>query len=86
MELIFSEKAESDLDEMDNAIRKLFKKHFEKIIQITPKRHLRFGLPFFVEEVTRQARLVYDFQNDTCQIIRCFATHKEYERWYKSYK
>lgn len=86
MELIFSEKAERDLESMDNAVRALFRKHAEKIMQNPAKRHLRFGLPFWTEEVTHQARLVYKLDSNACYILRCFATHKEYERWYKSYK
>jgi len=86
MKVFFSEKAEAELDEMDKSQRKIFIKHAEKIAQIPPKRHLRFGLPFNVEEVTRQARMVYEIKKDACYILRCFKTHKEYERWYKSFK
>ncbi len=86
MEAVFSEKAEKELDDADTSLRKLFLKHAEKIASIPPGRHLRFGLPFNVEEVTRQARIVYHIENDTCHILHCFRTHKEYERWYKSFK
>jgi len=51
-----------------------------------PRRHLRFGIPYHVEDVTKQARLVYDIRKDTLYVVHCFATHKEYEKWYKSFK
>jgi len=86
MKTEFSEKAEKELDEMDKSLRKLFIKHGEKITAMPPKRHLRFGLPFNVEEVTRQARMVYNIDEETCYILHCFKNHKEYERWYKSFK
>ena len=80
-----SKKAEKELDVMEKALRKLFIKHAEKISQMPPKRHLKFGMPFNVEEVTRQARLVYNIEQEKCYILHCFSTHKEYERWYKQY-
>lgn len=86
MNVVFSEKAKKELDDIDQSLRKLFIKHTEKIITMPLKRHMRFGLPYNVEEVTKQARIIYNFEGDTCYILRCFKTHKEYERWYKSFK
>lgn len=86
MRIIFSDRAEKELDSMDKSLRKLFVQHAEKIAAMPPRRHLRFGLPFTVEEVTRQARIVYRMEDNTCSILQCFCTHKEYERWYKSFK
>ncbi|HLC93062.1 MAG TPA: hypothetical protein VJH23_05130 [archaeon] len=71
---------------MDNALRKMFLSHVEKIMANPKQRHMRHGLPFFVEEVTGNARMVYNFEGETIYILRCFAAHKEYEKWYKSYK
>lgn len=87
MELVFYEDARIDLKQMDGTLREFFRKHVEKISKMPPRRHLRFGVPYNVEDVTKQARLVYSYKNDeTLLIIRCFTTHKEYEKWYKSYK
>jgi hypothetical protein len=86
MKIVFSEKAEKELDDTDQSLKRLFIKHAEKIALMPPRRHLRFGLPFNVEEVTRQARIVYNIEEDACFILHCFKTHKEYERWYKSFK
>ncbi|MFA4855526.1 MAG: hypothetical protein WC634_02995 [archaeon] len=82
----FSEKAETELDKMDKSLQELFIKHAEKISQIPQTRHLRFGLPFNVEEVTMQARMVFQKDEETVYILHCFKSHKEYERWYKSFK
>ena len=86
MKIVFSEKAEKELDDTDQNLRKLFIKHAEKIASMPPRRHLRFGLPFNVEKVTRQARIVYNTEEDICYILHCFKTHKEYERWCKSFE
>lgn len=86
MKIVYTPQAEEQVDKMDTGIRRLFFKHIEKIVKLPLKRPLRFGIPFNVEEVTHQARLVYEFENDACYIIRCFSIHKEYEKWYKSYK
>lgn len=86
MKIEFSEKAEKELEKMDNSMVKLFFKHAKKVAKMPPRRHMRFGLPFNVEEVTRQARMVYNIEGDTCYVLHCFKNHKEYERWYKSFK
>ena len=86
MKILFSEKAEKELDAMEQSLRSLFIKHTEKIASMPLRRHLRFGLPFNVETVTKQARTIYNIEKDICYILHCFSTHKEYERWYKSFK
>jgi len=80
-----SDLALMDLEDMDNSLKKFFVKHIEKIANMPPRRHMRFGLPWYKEEVTKQARLVYDEDEQTLRIIRCFALHKEYEKWYKTF-
>jgi mRNA-degrading endonuclease RelE of RelBE toxin-antitoxin system len=81
----YTPQAENDLDEMDDATYDLFDKHMDKIARMPPRRHLRFGIPMHVEEVG-QGRILYQVKNDTIYILRCFKTHKEYEKWYKSLK
>jgi len=84
--VVFTETADADLRDADANLRKFFIKHVEKISRQLPARHLRFGVPYFVEEVTRQTRLVYEVKNDTIFVVRCFANHKDYEKWFKSFK
>ena len=83
--MLFSENAERELDEMDKALRAMFIKHVEKLQEMPPRRHLKFGMPYNVEDVTKQARMVYTMKDDTLYILRCFNSHKEYEAWYKSF-
>ncbi len=86
MDVRFSKKAEAELDAMDNSLRKRFLKHAEKVGEMPPGKHLKHGLQENVEKVTKQARFVYTFKEETCYILRCFKTHKEYEHWYTSFR
>ncbi len=83
MAILFTKKAEADFGRLDNGVRFLFRKHMEKLMQMPPRRHLRHGNPFFCENVVEQARLVYQVDGENILIIRCFCTHKEYDRWFR---
>jgi len=85
MKIIFEKQATKDFLSFDKALQEFFRKHINKLSSMPPRRHLRFGLPFHVENVTKQARFVFAEENDTLYVIRCFASHKEYERWYQSF-
>jgi mRNA-degrading endonuclease RelE of RelBE toxin-antitoxin system len=80
--IVFKDEALDDLEEMGGAILEKFDKHFDKLLSMPPGRHLKHGLPYCVDNVG-QGRIIYTFDNDTLFIIRCFATHKDYEKWYK---
>jgi len=67
-------------------MRIFFKLHIEKLAQMPPRRHLKFGIPYHVEDVTKQARLIYEIEGSTIYVVRCFTKHKDYEKWYNSYK
>ena len=86
MAITLSTAAERDMDRIDQYLRKIFYSHFKKVQRMPPRRHLLFGLPFNVEKVTSNARFVYTIDGGTLSVQRCFATHKEYEKWYKSFK
>jgi hypothetical protein len=86
MQVSFSEKAKMDFARMDRGAREIFYSHIEKLERITPRRHLRFGVPFFVENVGGQGRVVLAFGDNELIVVRCFTTHKEYEKWYKSFR
>jgi len=78
-----SKDAECELESMDSTLMLMFVRHIEKVSNMPPRRHLRFGNPHFVEKVTKSARFAYRIENETVYVVRCFATHKEYENWYK---
>lgn len=86
MRISYLEEAVRDLEESDRELRLYFKQHIEKMAKMPPRRHMKFGVPYHVEDVTRQARLIYELDGGTLYIIRCFTRHKDYEKWYKSFK
>jgi len=86
MDIRIFETAEKELEKIANPLNKQFGKHIIKVSLKETNRHLKKGLPFFVENVTKQARLIYYIEEEIIFVMHCFATHKEYEKWYKSYK
>jgi hypothetical protein len=62
---------------------------FKKILQLQTgilSRHLKHGFPHFVEEVGGY-RVCYKQYDSIGVRMICFAgSHKDYEKWYKSYR
>lgn len=86
MEPDWSDESKSDMKAFERKLQGFFITHVEKLCRMPPRRHLKHGLPFFVEDVTKQARFVYIEEGDFLRVIRCFPTHKEYERWLNSFR
>jgi hypothetical protein len=86
MELVFSDSAGREMEDLEQELQSLFIKHFEKMKMKSHRKHLKYGIPCHVEKVTKQARIVYHVKGDLIYVLHLFASHKEYERWYKSYK
>lgn len=82
----FTDEGRQDFLALEKQLQVFFKKHIEKLLQMPPRRHLKFGVPHNVEDVTRQARMVYNIENETLFVVKCFATHNEYEKWYAQFK
>ena len=82
MEVSWSDESKKDMKAFEKKLQGFFLHHLDKLAKMPPRRHMKHGLPWHVEDVTRQARLVYEEEGNTLNVIRCFATHKEYERWY----
>lgn len=78
--------AEKELEKIANPLNAQFGKHIEKIASQETSRHMKHCLPYFTENVTKQARIIYYFEEKTIYVMHCFKNHKEYERWYKSFK
>jgi len=83
MAILFTDEGERDFGALDNSVRVKFIKHFEKLPAMPPRRHLKGGNPYFCENVTEQARIVFQKVGEDLRIVHCFATHKEYEKWYR---
>jgi phage-related protein len=86
MELIFSDSARRGMVDLNQDLKSLFIKHLEKMQDVPPRKYMKYGTPCHVEKVTKLARIVYDIKGEQLYVLHCFATHKEYERWYESYK
>ncbi len=86
MALVFSGGAKKELENLPQDLIVLFMRHFEKMQETPPRKHLKHGIPCHVEKVTKQARIVYALEGEDIYIFHCFKGHKEYERWYNSYK
>jgi hypothetical protein len=86
MELVFSDSAAKELAGMQQDMKSVFLLHLEKIQSRPPRRHMKHGIPCHVENVTKQAGIIYEIGKDRMCILHCFTSHKEYEHWYSSYK
>jgi len=86
MELVFSDSARKELAEMQQDMKLVFLTHLEKIQFRPPRKHMKHGIPCHVENVTKQARIIYEIREDRMYILHCFTSHKDYEHWYSSYK
>ena len=86
MELVFSDSAKKELESLAHELKALFLKHIEKMPEAPPRKHMKHGVPCHAEKVTKQARIIYNIKRDQIYILHCFGGHKEYERWYTSYK
>ena len=81
-----SDQEMQEIEKTANPLNRLFGKHIEKRSSKETKRHLKRGLPYLTENVTKLARIIYYVEEETVYILHCFKNHKEYERWYKSFK
>jgi hypothetical protein len=86
MEVVFSDEAERDFLALERQLQVYFRQHLLKLVRMPPRRHMGKGLPFQVENVTGQARFVYEEKEGVLRVIRCFVLHKEYEAWYSAFK
>lgn len=77
----------SDLKKLDDKTRDQIFSRIQKIVsEDISRKHLKYGLPYFVEKITNSSRLIYKIEEDEKLIIidRFFSKHKNYERWYKN--
>ena len=86
MELVFLDTAGKELAGMQQDMRSVFLRHLEKLQSRPPRKHMKHGIPCHVENVTKQARIIYEIRDSRMYIVHCFSSHKEYEHWYSSYK
>lgn len=81
MQVIISNDAYKDIGKFASDLKKQIYSHFIKISQEgLSRKHLHYGLPYFVDKIGYFGRIVYDIQDNKIFIIRIFNDHKEYER------
>lgn len=76
----FKDEARDQLKALDGSVRSHFWKHILKISRLPPRRHLKHGRPYFVDNVG-QGRITYGYEDGLLIINGCFATHKDYDKW-----
>ena len=86
MELVFSDSARKELESLPEEMAAHFLKHLEKMQEMPPRKHMKYGIPCHVEKVTKQARIVFNIEEGYIYILHCVGSHEEYERWYGSYR
>jgi mRNA-degrading endonuclease RelE of RelBE toxin-antitoxin system len=78
----YSPAAKSEFDRLDGSVRIIFAKHLKKMETHLPQHSLKGGKRYSIEQVG-QGRIACEIQDDTISVLHFFATHKEYEKWYK---
>lgn len=69
-------------ERLPNEIKPRIAKKMRQILRGLPGRHLRKGLPYFVEEVG-QYRIAYrSFEDRQARRFYFVGNHKDYEAWY----
>jgi mRNA-degrading endonuclease RelE of RelBE toxin-antitoxin system len=59
MQLVFSDSAKKELENLPEELIDKFLKHLEKMQEMPPRKHMKYVVPCHVEKVTRQARIIY---------------------------
>ena len=85
MNIELSDSTKARFKELDGSLRPLFVKHFRKLAANPKGRHLQHGFKDYTEEVTKQARIIYNFDENTIYILRCCVTYKEYMQEIEKY-
>jgi len=69
-------------ENLPNHVKIRVSKKIKNILEEPKKRHLRFGLDYFVAEAG-QYRITYKINDDNNTVEFYFVgNHKEYEKWY----
>ena len=84
--IFFSDILKKEFLKLDNSLQIQFKKAILKLKENPLRKHLKYGIPNHVINVSKQSRIIYEIESDDIIILHCFSNHKDYENWYKSYK
>lgn len=81
--IFFTPEFKKDFNKLDKQFQILLYKKIKKISLLSSNKHLKHGLPYFVEKSVDGSRLVYTITDNKLTIIRFFKIHKEYIKWLK---
>ncbi|MFH0906463.1 MAG: hypothetical protein V1824_03945 [archaeon] len=85
--LEFTEEFEKEYNKLDLFLRKkIYNKALELLEPDISRKHLKYGLPYFVLKIDKSSRLIYNLESNKVICIKYFNTHKEYEKWFKTYR
>ncbi len=82
-------KFNKDFSKQDRNTQLNIYQHIKKIKSMGfSKKHLKYGLPFFVEKISSSSRLLYSIIRDKkmIYILRFFKNHKNYTRYLNKFK
>ena len=74
-------RAHEQLANMGNSTKLIFAKHLAKLEALAPRKFLS-GSNIGVEKAG-QGMIVCPVGEDEIKVLRIFATHKEYEKWFR---
>ncbi len=79
--VVFNDKAKEEFANLDGSVKPVFSKHIKKLETVPPRKFLKGSC--LAAEIVGQGRIVCEVEGDLVRIRHVFATHKEYERWFK---
>jgi mRNA-degrading endonuclease RelE of RelBE toxin-antitoxin system len=76
---------DKNLRDFDKGVQQRISKKIKQLKSESSSRHLRYGLPFFVEQVGGY-RIVFETNEEQRKkTILFIGSHKQYEKWYSSF-
>lgn len=77
--------AREEYRRLDGSVKAIFAKHIKQLEAAAPRKFLHSGMRYSVE-IAGQGRIVCAPNGEVLEILHFFATHKEYEKWYRGQK
>ena len=59
MKLVFTGSAKKELEDLPQELAALFIAHLEKMQDMPPRKHMKYGIPYHTEKATKQTRIIY---------------------------
>jgi mRNA-degrading endonuclease RelE of RelBE toxin-antitoxin system len=82
--LAFAEGWDENLKKFDKTVQFRLMKKMAQLRGELKSRHLKHGVPFFVEEVSGYRIAFKIIEEERTKRIEFVGTHKQYEKWYSN--